>query len=67
MSITMTFISTIAALGDQKREAVKHAHSDNYFFLTGMMPLWLFLLGPYLSDGAELAIPFGQLIIGLLA
>lgn len=45
LSITMTFISTIAALG--------------------MMPLWIFIMGPYLTDG-DLVIPFGQLIMSLV-
>ena len=45
LSITMTFISTIAALG--------------------MMPLWILVMGPYLTDG-DLVIPFGQLIMSLI-
>jgi sodium/bile acid cotransporter 3/5 len=45
LSITMTFVSTIAALG--------------------MMPLWIFLLGPYISDG-DLVIPYTQLVTTLL-
>jgi len=45
LSITMTFLSTILALG--------------------MMPLWIFLMGPLLTEGA-LVIPFGQLIFSLV-
>jgi sodium/bile acid cotransporter 3/5 len=45
LSITMTFMSTIAALG--------------------MMPLWVFLMGPLLTEG-DLVIPFGQLIFTLI-
>ncbi len=46
LSITMTFVSTVAALG--------------------MMPLWIFLLGPYLSQGS-LVIPYQQLIFTLIS
>ena len=46
LSITMTFMSTIAALG--------------------MMPLWLYLMGPLLVDD-DLVIPFGQLIFSLIS
>jgi len=45
LSITMTFLSTILALG--------------------MMPLWIFTMGPLLTEGA-LVIPFGQLVFSLL-
>jgi len=45
LSITMTFLSTVLALG--------------------MMPLWIFLMGPLLTDGT-LKIPFGQLIFSLV-
>lgn len=31
----------------------------------GMMPLWIFILGPYLSEGS-LVIPYGQLIMTLV-
>ena len=34
-------------------------------FFTGMMPLWLFLLGSYLTDG-DLVIPYTQLIVTLI-
>jgi len=44
LSITMTFVSTVSALG--------------------MMPLWIHLLGPLLTQG-KLYIPFGQLIFSL--
>lgn len=46
LSITMTFLSTVLALG--------------------MMPLWIFLMGPLLTEGA-LVIPFGQLIFSLVS
>lgn len=46
LSITMTFISTVAALG--------------------MMPLWLWLMGPLLTD-EDLVIPFGQLMTTLIS
>ena len=46
LSITMTFLSTILALG--------------------MMPTWIFLLGPLLTEGS-LIIPFGQLIFSLVS
>lgn len=45
LSITMTFVSTVAALG--------------------MMPMWLYLMGPLLTDG-DLVIPYGQLIMTLI-
>jgi len=45
LSITMTFLSTVLALG--------------------MMPLWIFTLGPLLTEGA-LRIPFGQLVFSLV-
>ena len=45
LSITMTFVSTVAALG--------------------MMPAWIFLVGPYLTEG-NLVIPFGQLVTSLV-
>lgn len=45
LSIVMTFVSTIAALG--------------------MMPLWIFLVAPFLSEGS-LRIPFQQLISSLV-
>lgn len=48
LSITMTFFSTILALG--------------------MMPLWIFLMGPLLSDAVtegDLVIPFTDLIVSL--
>jgi sodium/bile acid cotransporter 3/5 len=45
LSITMTFLSTVAALG--------------------MMPLWIYLMGPLLTQG-RLVIPFQQLIISLM-
>jgi len=46
LSITMTFVSTVAALG--------------------MMPLWIFLMAPLLTEG-RLVIPFGQLIFSLVS
>ncbi|TRY64297.1 hypothetical protein TCAL_02618 [Tigriopus californicus] len=46
LSITMTFVSTVAALG--------------------MMPMWLWLMGPLLTD-EDLVIPFGQLMITLIS
>jgi len=46
LSIAMTFVSTIAALG--------------------MMPLWLYTLGPLFStDERDIVIPFGNLIMSL--
>merc|ERR550519_827735 len=46
LSITMTFLSTVLALG--------------------MMPLWIFLMAPLLTEG-RLVIPFGQLIFSLVS
>lgn len=46
LSITMTFVSTVSALG--------------------MMPLWIFLLGSWLSDD-DLIIPYGQLMMTLVS
>ena len=31
----------------------------------GMMPLWIYLMGPLLTDG-DLVIPFGQLVFSLI-
>ena len=45
LSISMTFISTLAAMG--------------------MMPLWMFVMGPVLTDG-KLIIPFAELIMSLV-
>eukprot|EP00095_Tigriopus_kingsejongensis_P009983 maker-scaffold17_size721972-snap-gene-6.25 protein:Tk09983 transcript:maker-scaffold17_size721972-snap-gene-6.25-mRNA-1 annotation:"hypothetical protein DAPPUDRAFT_309863" len=46
LSITMTFVSTVAALG--------------------MMPLWLWIMGPFLTE-EDLIIPYSQLMIGLVS
>ena len=80
LSVTMTTVSTISALGTLLY--YRHIFSKSFVLINdesliidmntihsntlGMMPMWMYFLGSKIIDGEDIEIPFARIIIALI-
>ena len=68
LSITMTFVSSIAAMGKNKTKTCSLLRNLQHLnCYSGMMPLWLWLLsGFFLPEGSAVQVPYLDMAVSLI-